>query len=118
MTARAAWTTTAVVATLAGFALVAVGAHGDPPNTGMADPIALMTAFDRFAAGGDDGTVQVLSLSNLRGISSEPLNAGGRVSVESVPGRKTAFTLHLPATDLKESETSAIGGYEQTNTAH
>ena len=43
---------------------------------------------------------------------------GGRVSVESVPGTKTAFTLHLPAADLKESETSAIGGYEQTNTAH
>ena len=36
----------------------------------MADPAALVNAFDRSAAGGDRD-VQVLSLSNLRGVSSE-----------------------------------------------
>ena len=79
-----------------GFGLVAVGADEDPPNTGMADPVAVVTAFDRFAGGGDDGTLQVLSLSNLRGISSEPLNAGGRVSVDLTTGTVVSDVQLLP----------------------
>src|SRR5262245_51288363 len=49
------------------------------PNTGMADPAALINGFDRFVAGGGGNGVVVLSLANLRGLSSEPQNAGGRV---------------------------------------
>ena len=36
---------------LPGVGFVAVRAAGDPPNTGMADPVALASAFDRFATG-------------------------------------------------------------------
>ena len=82
--------------TLGGLALVAVSADEDPPNTGMADPVALVTAFDRFAAAGDDGTLQVLSLSNLRGISSEPVNAGGSVRVDLTTGTVVSNVQLLP----------------------
>ena len=58
----------------------------DPPNTGMADPVALVSAFDRFAAGGAPANVVILSLSNLRGVSSEAVNAGGRVTVDLATG--------------------------------
>ena len=62
-------------------AFVRVSADRDPPNTGMADPVALVSAFDRFAAGAPRNVV-ILSLSNLRGVSSEAVNAGGRVVVD------------------------------------
>ena len=96
MNTRASWTSTALLVTLGGLALVAVNADENPPNTGMADPAALVTAFDRFAAGGGDGTVQVLSLSNLRGISSEPVNAGGSVRVDLTTGTVVSNVQLLP----------------------
>jgi two-component system, OmpR family, sensor histidine kinase SenX3 len=75
--------------------------------------------FEPFFRGRDVVSAQIhgsgLGLNLVKHIIE---SHGGRVSVESAPGRKTAFTLHLPATDLKETEASAIGGYEQTNTAH
>jgi signal transduction histidine kinase len=75
--------------------------------------------FEPFFRGRDVVSAQIhgsgLGLNLVKHIIE---SHGGRVSVESAPGGKTAFTLHLPATDLKESEASAIGGYEQTNTAH
>jgi len=75
--------------------------------------------FEPFFRGRDVVSAQIhgsgLGLNLVKHIIE---SHGGRVSVASAPGRKTAFTLHLPATDLKESEASAIGGYEQTNTAH
>jgi len=95
-TRNATWATMAMVVALAGFGLVAVGADADPPNTGMADPVAVATAFDRLAGGSDDGTRQVLSLSSLRGISSEPLNAGGRVSVDLTTGVVVSDVQLLP----------------------
>jgi cytochrome c peroxidase len=97
MNARHAfWASTALLVTLGGLALVAVSADEDPPNTGMADPVALVTAFDRFAAAGDDGTLLVLSLSNLRGISSEPVNAGGSVRVDLTTGTVVSNVQLLP----------------------
>ena len=71
---------------LAGLAFVAVSADGDPPNTGMADPVALVGAFDRFATGGAPANVVILSLSNLRGVSAEAVNAGGQVEVDLATG--------------------------------
>ena len=56
-----------------------------PPNTGMADPVALVQAFDRFAAGDGDVNVVTLPLGNLRGLSDEARNAGGRVRSISLP---------------------------------
>ena len=79
---------------LACGALVAVGAAGDdPPNTGMADPVALVNAFDRFAAGGAPANIVILSLANLRGVSSEAVNAGGRVQVDLATGLVTSSAI-------------------------
>jgi hypothetical protein len=80
-------------------ALVAVRADHGLANTGMADANALVNAFDRATAGAD-GTVQILSLSNLRGLSSEPLNAGGSVRVELAGGAVTSTVQLLPQDGL------------------
>jgi hypothetical protein len=62
----------------------------------MADPAALINAFDRFVAGGGGSGLVVLSLSNLRGLSSEPRNAGGRVRVDLTTGTVTSAVTGLP----------------------
>ena len=50
------WNRTLLVLTLGVSALVAVNAADEPaPNTGMADPVALARAFDRFAGVGEIG---------------------------------------------------------------
>jgi hypothetical protein len=59
----------------------------------MADPVALVNAFDRFAAGGAPANIVILSLSNLRGVSSEAVNAGGRVQVNQAGRQRTLDTL-------------------------
>jgi cytochrome c peroxidase len=85
---------------LAGFGFVAVRAtDGDLPNTGMADPVALVSAFDRFAAGGAPANIVILSLSNLRGVSSEAVNAGGRVGVDLATGAVGSNVRLLPPRD-------------------
>jgi cytochrome c peroxidase len=66
------------------------------PNTGMADPSFLIRTFDRFVAGGGGSGVVVLSLSNLRGLSSEAQNAGGRVRVDLTSGTVTSRVTGLP----------------------
>jgi cytochrome c peroxidase len=66
------------------------------PNTGMADPAALISRFDRFVAGGGGNGVVVLSLANLRGLSSEPQNAGGRVRVDLTTGTVDSTVTGLP----------------------
>src|SRR5262245_9380870 len=82
----------ALTAALAIMALAGAGfvvtraAGGDPRNTGMADPAALVAAYDRFAAGGASADVVTLSLSNLGGSSGEAINAGGRVAVDLKTG--------------------------------
>jgi cytochrome c peroxidase len=81
---------------LAGLAFAAVRANADLPNTGMADPVVLVSAFDRFVAGGAPASVVVLSLSNLRGVSSEAVNAGGRVTVDLATGTVMSNVQLLP----------------------
>lgn len=75
---------------------VGVGADVDSPNTGMADPTALVNAFDR-ARGREPGNVLVLSLSNLRGLSTESVNAGGRVTIDLAAGTVTSTVTLLPS---------------------
>ena len=100
MNTRALWIRTIGVVALAWFCLVAVRAAGDdPPNTGMADPIALVNAFERFAAGGSPANIVILSLSNLRGVSSEAVNAGGRVGVDLATGAVGSNVRLLPPGD-------------------
>ena len=98
MNARALWTATICVITLPAFVFVVRSAEQDPPNTGMADPIALENAFDRFMEGGGGGSLLTLSLSGLRGVTSESLNAGGRVRIDLVTGT-VASTVRLLPTD-------------------
>ena len=96
--ARAAWTAAAAMTALVayGFAGVRASAGGDPPNTGMADPAALVRAYDRFVAAGAPANVVALSLSNLRGISSEAMNAGGKVLVDLAAGTVASSVELLP----------------------
>jgi uncharacterized protein (TIGR03437 family) len=62
----------------------------------MADPSFLISLFDRFVAGGGGSGVVVLSLSHLRGLSSEAQNAGGRVRVDLTSGTVTSEVTGLP----------------------
>ena len=98
MNARVTWIRSGVVVLLlAGTGFIALGAGGDRPNTGMADPAALVTAFDRFVAAGGAGNGLTLSLSSLRGVTSEALNAGGRVTVDLTTGAVTSIVDLLPS---------------------
>ena len=96
MSSPITWARASSVVVLAGVAIVAVSAKADPPNTGMADPSAMVSAFDHFAAGGAPANVVILSLSNLRGVSSEAVNAGGRVTVDLATGAVGSSVELLP----------------------
>jgi len=98
MNPRALWTAIICAITLPAFVFVVRSAEQDPPNTGMADPTALENAFDRFMEGGGGGSLLTLSLSGLRGVTSESLNAGGRVRIDLVTGT-VASTVRLLPTD-------------------
>jgi hypothetical protein len=57
----------------------------DTPNTGMADPAALISAFDQYVAsltsiGG--GNILVVPLTTFRGITSGGFNSSGSVSID------------------------------------
>ena len=80
------------------FAFIAHSVEEDPPNTGMADPVALEHAFDRFVAADGGGSLVALSLSSLRGVTTESLNAGGRVTIDLATG-VVASTVRLLPTD-------------------
>ena len=98
MNIRASWTGAIAVVILAGFGLVGVRAtSGDLSNTGMADPAALVSAFDRFAGSAPPPNIVQLSVSNLRGVSNEAVNAGGLVAVNLTTGAVASFVRLLPA---------------------
>ena len=70
----------------------------DTPNTGMADPDALISAFDRYLANTPAAGVHLLTipLMGLRGLSSESFNAGGNVKIDSTDGAVTSEIRGLP----------------------
>src|SRR5262245_31589429 len=91
---------------LLSLAFVALGATSqsvaDRPNTGMADPDALVNAFDRyvsnlFVKGG--GRFLEIPLTGLRGLTSGSFNAGGTVSIDLTHGSVWSDVTGLPATD-------------------
>jgi hypothetical protein len=89
---------------LVSFACAALSSGAEsvsnPPNTGMADPVALVNAFDRFLVGvpATGGTnVLVMSLVALRGLTSESMNAGGNVSIDLTGGSVVSQVRGLPA---------------------
>src|SRR5215469_489718 len=71
----------------------------NPPNTGMADPAALINAFDNFLKGVPAGQNHVLTmpLVALRGITSESMNAKGQVIIDLSTGSVTSKVSGLPA---------------------
>src|SRR5688572_14353108 len=100
MRSRTTWTTVVCAAALGMCALAAVrAAEQDLRHSGMADPAALAAAFDRFAAAGPPADVVILSLANLRGISTESVNAGGRVRVDLAAGTVMSSAFLLPLAD-------------------
>src|SRR5688572_18836927 len=91
---------------LLSLALVALGSSMQSetgrPNTGMADPDALINAFDRYisglsAAGG--GRFLIVPLTSLRGLTSESLNAGGTVRIDLSDGSVVSQIRGLPSVD-------------------
>ena len=90
---RALWLVTIAVVALSWIGIVAARSGDEPrPNTGMADPAALVRAYDRLPA----GEVVLLSLSNLRGVSGEEMNAGGQVAVDLAEGTVNSIVQLLP----------------------
>ena len=102
MTLQTSWAIAVGVSVVAGVALVAVRAAGDPPNTGMADPVALVNAFDRSMTGPVPPNVVLIALSNLRGVSSEEVNAGGRVVIDRTTGTVSSNLQLLPPAETFE----------------
>jgi mono/diheme cytochrome c family protein len=73
----------------------------DRPNTGMADPDALINAFDRYISGLPPGGGQflVMPLTSLRGLTSESLNASGSVTIDLTIGAVVSQIRGLPSVD-------------------
>jgi cytochrome c peroxidase len=72
----------------------------DPPNTGMADPAALISAFDRYLSAqiaGSQTQTLVMPLVALRGLTSESMNAGGNVTINLATGLVMSQVRGLPA---------------------
>src|SRR5215471_13333533 len=92
-------TSRTVLAPLA-FAVLLSGAEplSNSPNTGMADPIALIGAFDKFLKGAPTGGSHVLTmpLVALRGITNEAMNAKGQVTIDVSTGSVTSKVRGLP----------------------
>ena len=86
------------VVTFSKFAFIAKSVNEDPPNTGMADPVALKHAFDGFVAADGGGSLMALPLLGLRGVTTESLNAGGRIAIDLATG-VVASTVGLLPTD-------------------
>src|SRR5215831_2784334 len=69
------------------------------PNTGMADPVALINAFDQFLAtlpANGGGRYLDMPLTTLRGITSGGFNAGGSVRIDLMQGSVTSQLTGLP----------------------
>jgi len=68
-------------------------------NTGMADPAALVNAFDKYVAKLPPTAAQtlVMPLVALRGITSEPVNASGKVTIDLATGSLMSLVRGLPA---------------------
>ena len=88
------------------LALVALGfsmqSETGPPNTGMADPDALINAFDRFVSGlptAGGGRFLIVPLGSLRGLTSESVNAGGTVKIDLSDGSVVSQVRGLPSVD-------------------
>jgi cytochrome c peroxidase len=74
----------------------------NPPNTGMADPDALITAFDQYASGLSTvggGRFLTMPLTSLRGLTTGSFNAGGTVTIDLTNGSVVSQIRGLPSID-------------------
>src|SRR5262245_3772781 len=74
----------------------------DRPNTGMADPDALINAFDRYVTGltaSGGGRFLSIPVGSLRGLTSESFNAGGTVRIDLSDGSVVSQIRGLPSVD-------------------
>ena len=108
------WTRTLLALTFGALAIVAIHAADElPPNTGMADPFALVRGFDRFADGSANPNLVILSLSNLRGLSSEARNAGGSVRIDLATGDITEPSILLARGRLLAARLAFASAHQQ-----
>jgi cytochrome c peroxidase len=79
--------------------LAAASPVTNPANTGMADPVAFMNAFDTFLKKVPPGSGNVLTmpLVALRGITGEAMNASGKVTIDLAAGSVVSKVGGLPA---------------------
>ena len=90
------WIRASCAVVLAVVAFAVLWADEDLSNSGMADPVALVNSFDRSSAAAPPANFLQLSLSNLRGVSSEAVNAGGRVAIDLATGTVGSLLQLLP----------------------
>src|SRR5262249_2696802 len=90
---------------LLSLAFVALGSSlqnaADHPNTGMADPDALLNAFDRYVSNlstNGGGSFLEIPLTGMRGLTSGSFNAGGSVRINLTNGSGFSQGTGLPAT--------------------
>jgi len=93
---------------LVSLAFVVFGANSQTNtvhNTGMADPEALVTAFDRYVSGlsaTGGGSLLEISLTSLRGLTGGSFNAGGSVTIDLTNNLVSSNVKGLPATGTFE----------------
>ena len=71
----------------------------ETPNTGIADPAALISAYDQFVtnlASNGGGRYLVMPLTTLRGLTSGSFNAGGSVRIDLSTGLVSSTVNGLP----------------------
>jgi len=80
------------------MAAAGISAAAQTPNTGMADPEALIKVFDQYQAGlADGGRNLTIPLGTLRGITSGGFNAAGNVQIDLKTNAVTSTVKGLPA---------------------
>ena len=97
MTARTSWTVATSVVALAGIAFVGVSADGDPPNTGMADPVALVNAFDRSAGGATTNVAGPFALQSSGSVQRGIERRRDGSAIDLTTGTVTSTVRLLPA---------------------
>lgn len=81
------------------FAVLGFQHLTDRPNTGMADPDALIKAFDAYVSrlrATGESHLQTIPLTGLRGLTSESFNAGGSVRIDFTDGSVVSQISGLP----------------------
>jgi len=74
--------------------------NANTPNTGMADPSAMINAFKDYLSKHGGERYLKIPLTTLRGITSENFNAGGNVLIDLVQGSVDSLRANIDETIL------------------